>query len=201
MTHSDATKQGLARCHLECAGACHSSIDCRDAKTRPKTFIHHASTSRDLEPCPDRVTSGLVPKIKQKMGQRSRASNASTGTEREEGKKREKQRTTRSRGEWGRSRSESEQLDQRWAGCAIDLADEMRSGWPIRKMHACLSGFKSSPKREKRETYRWQVIPCKRRIHCARPSGKSRSHGSFRFSFAQQPRQYPNKKIKKESDL
>lgn len=54
--------------------------------------------------------------------------------------------------EGGRVKIRSEQLDRRWAGCLNDMADGMRSCWPIRKMHACPSGFKSSPKREKRET-------------------------------------------------
>lgn len=74
------------------------------------------------------------------------------GTLREEGKKREKQRTTRSRGKGGGrdQRASSSTGDGR--GAQRDLAGEMWSRQPIRKMHACLSGFKSSPKREKRET-------------------------------------------------
>ena len=74
---------------------------------------------------------------------------------------REAEGGSRSR-EWGESRSQSELLELRWAGCSIDLADEMRSGGPIRKMHAGSGRFKSSPKREKRGTKRWrgkEVIP------------------------------------------
>ena len=75
----------------------------RDAKTR-QTGIHHISGSRDLEPCPDRVTSGARPKIEQKMGQRSRSSDAATGTQKRRGEKREKQRERKGREGWGRSR-------------------------------------------------------------------------------------------------
>ncbi len=101
MTHSDATKQGLGRRGVECADGCPSSIEHRDAKTRPKTHIHHTLQSTDLEPCPDRAWTGPRPKIEQKMGQRSQASDAATGPRRRKGKKREKQRAPEGRGNGG----------------------------------------------------------------------------------------------------
>ena len=101
ITHSDATKQGLGRRRVECAGACHESIEPRDAKTRPKTRIHGTSPSRARERCRDRLRAGPGPKIEPKMGPGSQAPHAPAGSRREKGKKREKQRAPRRRGNGG----------------------------------------------------------------------------------------------------
>ncbi len=57
LTHSDATKQGLAASYLECAGRCRSSIEHREAQNASK----NRQSSRLSVSCPGAVSgSGAV---------------------------------------------------------------------------------------------------------------------------------------------
>ena len=159
MTHSNATKQGLARRWIECAGACPRSIDPRDAKTRPKTRIHGTSPSRARGRRPERVRAGPGPKIEPKMGAGSPASAAPAGTRREKGKKREKQRAARGRGNGGSRDHKASCSSCDGRGARLTLPTRCGRAGQSKKCTPGRVDLSRGPNGKSAGTARWQVIP------------------------------------------